>query len=94
MSGSFMQVVLMAVAFLLAVSAAVAIVRTIKGPSLLDRVLAVDVLLSVVAAALIVDMAANRHQNNLVLVIVICLVGFIGSVTVARFVIDRRAHEH
>jgi multicomponent Na+:H+ antiporter subunit F len=54
----------------------------------------VDVLLSVVSAALIVDMAVNRHQDNLILVVIICLVGFIGSVTVARFVIDRRAHEH
>ena len=42
-----------------------------------------------VSAALIVDMAVHRHQNNLILlVVVIRLVGFIGSVTVARFVID------
>ncbi|NKX55234.1 cation:proton antiporter [Arthrobacter sp. E918] len=86
--------VLVAVAALLTVSAAAAIVRTIRGPSLLDRVLAIDVLLSVVSAALITEMAVNGHQNNLVLVVVICLVGFIGSVTVARFVIDRRPHEH
>jgi multicomponent Na+:H+ antiporter subunit F len=94
MSEGFMAVVLITVATLLTVSAAAAIARTIKGPSLLDRVLAVDVLLSVVSAALIVDMAVNRHQDNLILVVIICLVGFIGSVTVARFVIDRRAHEH
>jgi multicomponent Na+:H+ antiporter subunit F len=89
-----MAAVLIVVAALLAVSAAAAIVRTIVGPSLLDRVLAVDVLLSVVSAALITDMAVNRHQDNLILVVIICLVGFIGSVTVARFVIDRRTHEH
>ncbi|MCG2623213.1 monovalent cation/H+ antiporter complex subunit F [Arthrobacter sp. I2-34] len=94
MSAGIMMVVLVAVAALLTLSAAAAIARTIKGPSLLDRVLAVDVLLSVVSAALIVDMAVHRHQNNLILVVVICLVGFIGSVTVARFVIDRRPHEH
>ncbi|NKX50043.1 cation:proton antiporter, partial [Arthrobacter deserti] len=68
--------------------------RIIRGPSLLDRVIAVGVLLSVVSAALIGDMAVNRHQDNLILVVAICLVGFIGPVTVARFVIDRRAHEH
>ncbi|MFD1211881.1 monovalent cation/H+ antiporter complex subunit F [Arthrobacter sp. GCM10027362] len=89
-----MGAVLVIVAALLSVSAAAAIVRTIRGPSLLDRVLAIDVLLSVVSAALMVDMAVNGHQENLILVAVICLVGFIGSVTVARFVIDRRAHEH
>lgn len=94
MTAGIMMVVLVAGAALLTFSAAAAIARTIKGPSLLDRVLAVDVLLSVVSAALIVDMAVHRHQNNLILVVVICLVGFIGSVTVARFVIDRRPHEH
>lgn len=94
MTESLTGTVLVAVAALLTVSAAAAIVRTIKGPSLLDRVLAIDVLLSVVSAALITEMAVNGHQNNLVLVVVICLVGFIGSVTVARFVIDRRPHEH
>ncbi|WP_205761783.1 monovalent cation/H+ antiporter complex subunit F [Arthrobacter mobilis] len=94
MTESLAGAVLVAVAALLTVSAAAAIVRTIRGPSLLDRVLAIDVLLSVVSAALITEMAVNGHQNNLVLVVVICLVGFIGSVTVARFVIDRRPHEH
>lgn len=94
MTEGFMAAVLAVAAVLLALSAAVAVVRIIRGPSLLDRVIAVDVLLSVVSAALIVDMAVNRHQDNLILVVAICLVGFIGSVTVARFVIDRRAHEH
>jgi multicomponent Na+:H+ antiporter subunit F len=94
MTEGFTGAVLIVVAVLLTASAAAAIVRTIIGPSLLDRVLAVDVLLSVVSAALITDMAVNRHQDNLILVVIICLVGFIGSVTVARFVIDRRTHEH
>jgi multicomponent Na+:H+ antiporter subunit F len=39
-------------------------------------------------------MAVRKHQANLTLVIIISLIGFIGSVTVARFVIDRRTHEH
>lgn len=75
---------------LLALAALGAVVRMIKGPALLDRVLAADVLLVVVASALIVNMAAHRNTDNLALVVGITLIGFVGSVTVARFVQDRR----
>ncbi len=74
----------------LGIASAAAIYRIAKGPSLLDRVLATDVLLSIVVAALCIDMAVHRHLNNLILVISLTVVGFIGSVTVARFVQDRR----
>lgn len=75
---------------LLAFAALGAVVRMIKGPALLDRVLAADVLLVVLASALIVNMAAHRNTDNLALVVAITLIGFVGSVTVARFVQDRR----
>ena len=35
-------------------------------------------------------MAVNRHLNNLMLLVAISLIGFVGSVTVARFVAERR----
>ena len=37
-------------------------------------------------------MAVNRHLNNLMLLVAVSVIGFIGSVTVARFVADRREH--
>ena len=64
--------------------------RIARGPSLLDRVLAADVLLAILGAALCMDMAVNGHLNNLMLLVAISVIGFIGSVTVARFVADRR----
>ncbi|MDQ4502578.1 monovalent cation/H+ antiporter complex subunit F [Sinomonas sp. ASV322] len=85
-----MDGVLAVCSVLLALAALGAVVRMIKGPALLDRVLAADVLLVVLASALIVDMAAHRHTDNLALVVAITLIGFVGSVTVARFVQDRR----
>jgi len=39
-------------------------------------------------------MAVNRHLNNLMLLVALSVVGFIGSVTVARFVADRREQAH
>ncbi len=82
--------VLIVTAVILSLAAAGAIVRIAIGPSLLDRVLASDVLLAILGAALAIDMAVNRHLNNLMLLVALAVIGFIGSVTVARFVAERR----
>jgi multicomponent Na+:H+ antiporter subunit F len=89
-----MQTVLAVTAVILTLAAAGAIIRIARGPSLLDRVLASDVLLAILGAALCIDMAVNRHLNNLMLLVALSVVGFIGSVTVARFVADRREQTH
>lgn len=85
-----MQIVLITASIILSLAAAGAIYRIAKGPSLLDRVLATDVLLAILAAGLAVDMAVSRHLENLMLMVALSLIGFIGSVTVARFVSDKR----
>jgi len=84
------EMVLIVTAVILSLAAAGAIVRIAIGPSLLDRVLASDVLLAILGAALAIDMAVNRHLNNLMLLVALAVIGFIGSVTVARFVAERR----
>ncbi|BCW64719.1 cation:proton antiporter [Paenarthrobacter sp. MSM-2-10-13] len=84
------EVVLVVTAVILSLAAAGAIVRIAVGPSLLDRVLASDVLLAILGAALAIDMALNKHLNNLMLLVALAVIGFIGSVTVARFVAERR----
>lgn len=89
-----MQTVLAVTAVILSLAAGGAIIRIARGPSLLDRVLATDVLLAILGAALCIDMAVNRHLNNLMLVMAISIIGFVGSVTVARFVADRREQPH
>ena len=89
-----MQTVLAVTAVILSLAAAGAIIRIARGPSLLDRVLASDVLLAILGAAMCIDMAVNRHLNNLMLLVALSVVGFIGSVTVARFVADRREQTH
>ncbi len=85
-----MQFVLAVTAVIFSVAAVGAIIRISRGPSLLDRVLATDVLLAILGGALCVDMGVNRHLNNLMLLVAVSIIGFIGSVTVARFVADRR----
>ncbi|WP_396157421.1 monovalent cation/H+ antiporter complex subunit F [Arthrobacter sp.] len=85
-----MNVVIIVAAIMLAVAAAGAIFRIVRGPSILDRVLASDVLLAILGGALVIEMVINRNLDYLALLIAISLIGFIGSVAVARFVTDRR----
>ncbi|TDL46925.1 monovalent cation/H+ antiporter complex subunit F [Kocuria rosea] len=87
-----MQIAVTVAAVLLSAAAAGTLYRLAKGPSLLDRVVATDVLLAIVAASLAVDMAYHGHLNNLILMVIVSLVGFIGSVTVARFATQTAEH--
>jgi multicomponent Na+:H+ antiporter subunit F len=88
------ELVLLVTAVILSLAAVGAIIRIAIGPSLLDRVLASDVLLAILGAALAIDMTMNRHLNNLVLLVALAVIGFVGSVTFARFVADRRDHSN
>lgn len=85
-----MSIVVIIVAAILSVAAAGTIYRIAAGPSLLDRVIAADVLLAIFGASLATEMAMNRHTDNLALLVVLTVIGFIGSVTVARFVAHRK----
>lgn len=67
--------------------------RIWKGPALLDRVLASDVLLSILTAALCVLMIYTDSQFFLILLVALAMIGFVGSVTVARFADNSKADE-
>ena len=82
-----MTVVLAVVAgSLLALAAALLLVRVVRGPTVLDRVVALDVLVAVVVCALGLEAAVNRHSTTLPILIALSMLGFVGSVSVARFV--------
>lgn len=85
-----MTPVIYVVAGILSLAAILALYRAVIGPSVLDRVLALDVVLATIGAGLVLNMIVGRHTDNLVLLVVVSLIGFIGSVTVARFVTDRK----
>jgi multicomponent Na+:H+ antiporter subunit F len=71
---------------LLFASALFTVIRIIIGPSVLDRVVATDVLVSVVVCSLGAHVAINPGSTTLPILISLSLVGFMGSVAVARFV--------
>lgn len=75
-----------AIGGLLALSALLSLIRITRGPSVLDRVIASDVLVSIVVCALGAYAALTDAWTTLPLLISLSLVGFMGSVAVARFV--------
>ncbi|GGH64070.1 monovalent cation/H+ antiporter complex subunit F [Rothia aerolata] len=59
--------------------------RIFRGPTLLDRVLATDLLLSIFVAALCMHMIASDSYEHVLLLVAASTIGFVGSVTVARY---------
>ncbi|MEU4386510.1 MrpF/PhaF family protein [Promicromonospora sp. NPDC023805] len=70
---------------LLAAGALLAVVRMERGPSMLDRSVAFDVLTTALVGAIAVEAALSRRTESVPILVVLSMVGFIGSVTVARF---------
>lgn len=63
--------------------------RIITGPSILDRAVASDVLLTLIICALGAEMALNQHTRTLPLLLIVAAIGVFGSISIARFVARR-----
>jgi multicomponent Na+:H+ antiporter subunit F len=70
---------------MLALAAALALLRVVKGPTMLDRVVALDIIVAVVVIALCLEAAVDRHATTLPAIVVLSLVGFLGAVSIARY---------
>ena len=71
---------------LLGTGALLALVRLGIGPSLLDRVVATDTLLVIIAAGLAVHAGLQRDPTVVPVLVVVSLLAFVGSVSVARYI--------
>jgi multicomponent Na+:H+ antiporter subunit F len=80
-----MILVLLLGGVMLTAAAALLLVRIARGPTMLDRIAALDVLVAVLISGLAIEAAAHHHTTTLPILVVLALVGFVGSVTVARF---------
>ncbi len=70
---------------MLSVAAGLVLVRIARGPTMLDRVVAMDVLVALLVCAIGLEAAVDRHTTTLPILIAIALVGFVGAVSVAWF---------
>jgi multicomponent Na+:H+ antiporter subunit F len=71
---------------MLGIGALLALVRLGTGPSLLDRVVATDTLLVIIAAGLAVHAGLQRDPTVVPVLVVVSLLAFVGSVSVARYI--------
>jgi multicomponent Na+:H+ antiporter subunit F len=66
--------------------AALSLVRVWRGPSLLDRVVATETLLAIIAAGIAVYAGLASEPTVVPVLVVVALLGFLGAVSVARYV--------
>lgn len=82
---SAVQIILGAALFLVVVAALLSLVRVAKGPTPLDRVVAIDVLAASTIVVVGVIIVLHARVDLVALMIVFVLTQFFSTVTVARF---------
>ncbi|SHG97552.1 monovalent cation/H+ antiporter complex subunit F [Streptoalloteichus hindustanus] len=84
-----MGVVFTIVLGLLAASALLVVVRLLRGPGALDRIVAVDVLVVLLVAGTAVQIAMTGRGGNIALLVAVALLAFVSSMTAARLAKER-----
>jgi len=69
-----------------AAGALLALYRIVTGPSILDRVIASDVLLTTTILVLGAEMVYNHHTRTIPILVVIAATAVFGTIAVARYV--------
>lgn len=77
---------------ILVIAGCLATARVCAGPSLLDRVVALDMLLAIIVCGLAILAASTRDSTIVSVLVVVGLLGFIGSVSIVRF-LDKDSSE-
>ncbi|MDJ0335863.1 monovalent cation/H+ antiporter complex subunit F [Salinibacterium sp. G-O1] len=75
-----------AVAILFVVGALLTLYRIVRGPSILDRMIASDVLLTTLILAVGADMVINNHSRSVPIMLVLSAIAIFATVAVARYV--------
>lgn len=74
---------------LLAVAGACFFTRLVRGPTLADRVVALDGLVITIVVTIVVDAIDRRSAVFLDVAVVVAFVGFVGTAAAARFIEQR-----
>ncbi|NYF97824.1 monovalent cation/H+ antiporter complex subunit F [Janibacter cremeus] len=70
---------------LLLAAAGLALTRVALGPTNLDRALCLDVVIVIITGILATQIVRSEDASSLPILVVFSLTGFVGSVSVARF---------
>lgn len=79
------QIIIWIAAAMLVAAAVLTLIRASRGPSALDRMVASDVMVGIVIAGLALEAALHRHAITFPVMLVLSLCGFVGAVSMARF---------
>ncbi|MDW3214569.1 MAG: monovalent cation/H+ antiporter complex subunit F [Ilumatobacteraceae bacterium] len=74
---------------LLAIAAALFMVRMLIGPNIADRVIAIDGLLATILAGVMVNASFTGSSISIDTVLVVALLGFVGTSVLARYIEQR-----
>lgn len=74
---------------MIAVAGLLTLLRLVSGPRALDRIMALDVLVTMAIAAIAVGMTVREDTTAIPVVVVLALLAFIGSVTAAHLIEKR-----
>lgn len=85
-----MTVVVAISAAMLVLAALMTLVRMTSGPTILDRIVALDVITAVIVGGLATEAVLNRHSDTVPILVVLSLVGFVGPTSVARFAAGKK----
>lgn len=80
-----MIALLISAAVMIAIGAVLALIRMERGPSILDRAMALDILTSSLIIGVAVDAAWNHRFDTIPVLAALALVGFVASVSITRF---------
>ncbi|WP_307792274.1 monovalent cation/H+ antiporter complex subunit F [Streptomyces verrucosisporus] len=84
-----MSAVAVAALALLSAAAVLVLVRLVRGPRSLDRIIAVEVLVTLLVAGACVAIAVWEYTTFVPVLVVLALLGFIGAMTAARLIEER-----
>ncbi len=85
-SSTFLQFAAIAALWILTISLAFPIWRLFKGPSLPDRVVALDQIAVIIVGMIICDIIYSKNEIELDVVLIVSFLLAIGSMIIARFI--------
>lgn len=74
------------VGVLFGIAAAASVYRIVRGPAILDRMIASDMLVTTVICVLGAEMVYHEHTRSIPIMMVLALVAVFASMSVARYV--------
>ncbi|OQO94976.1 monovalent cation/H+ antiporter complex subunit F [Saccharomonospora piscinae] len=87
-----MTVVYIVTLAVLALAGLLTLVRLVKGPWVLDRAMALDVLVVLIVAGFAVNMAMTDSVLTVPILVSTALLGFVGTLSVVRLTEGRKEH--